>query len=401
MPRDAVADPSSGVKYSRENNDLPALFWEDAIPEDQDHPDLAGMMAIMEECTPAERAEALKCQGNDAFKFGKGNHYYYREAIKCYAAALAVPDADDVGLRATCLSNRAEAHLRLENWGHALSDAQASCVEQPENNGKAYLRAAKAARKLGKFEKAAAIARLGAQRCRDEGNAKFADELDGQAAAADNDKRVHDQRRILKEVGASARLGGAELLAQTALAKGVQLGPFAYEMPEGCQPAFAVDDEAGKDENGLPILAWPVLLLYGESMQKDVLSSVPETAVVADLLDEVFSTPPDWDDACSYLRERVELYFQQSSDPARERLDAPAIAREINKRALEPYGALDPPPDLPELPPSRSFVRIDESSTIADVVSDARHVVPGVLVLHVLARDTTFRAHVLSGRWAG
>lgn len=392
---------ADGTLYSSENNDLPALFWEDAIPDDPNHPDLVAMQEIMYgESTPSERAEAFKIQGNEAFKFGPGNHYYFREAIKCYTQALSVPELthEDDALKATCLSNRAECHLRLGNNGHALSDAQAACILQPNDAPKAYLRAAKAARALEKFEKAAVVARCGAEKCRAAKQDAFADQLDAIAQKSDEEFTRHKYRKELSEAASSERGSGAKMLAQTALAKGVDVGPFAYEMPEGCQPAFAIDDDAGVDDEGLPRLAWPTLLLYGESMQKDVLSSVPETAVISDLLDEVFAAPPDWDDACVYLRERVEVYYETSLHPARDRLDLDGVTAEITKRALEPYGHLDPPAGSSsgELS-SGSFVLIDESLTIGEVVKLPGHVVPGVLVLHVCARGTGFREHMLSG----
>lgn len=52
-------EASSSCRDQLSNDQVPAAFW-DALPSDQENPDLLAIKALQEESTPEERAETLK-----------------------------------------------------------------------------------------------------------------------------------------------------------------------------------------------------------------------------------------------------------------------------------------------------------------------------------------------------
>ena len=57
----AEAPPSSEAKEVKYNADnLPAAFWDEYPEHPEDNVDLAAINALLEECTPDERAETYK-----------------------------------------------------------------------------------------------------------------------------------------------------------------------------------------------------------------------------------------------------------------------------------------------------------------------------------------------------
>ncbi|KDE07038.1 hypothetical protein MVLG_02616 [Microbotryum lychnidis-dioicae p1A1 Lamole] len=70
--------------------------------------------------------DSLKDAGNEAFKMNRLDR-----AIAKYSEALAVDPENDV-LRATLLSNRATAQLKLKKYDEALSDCEACLALQPQ-----------------------------------------------------------------------------------------------------------------------------------------------------------------------------------------------------------------------------------------------------------------------------
>ena len=147
-----------------DNSDLPCAFWDADLSSDSNHPDALAIQALREESSPAERAETLKVQGNDALARGLqlGKRFYVAEAVKLYTQALGLiaglEGTEEEGLpalRVALLSNRAQAHLTLRNDRSALADATAATAADPAAV-KAWHRAARAAGRLGEWETAGA-----------------------------------------------------------------------------------------------------------------------------------------------------------------------------------------------------------------------------------------------------
>ena len=75
-------------------------------------------------------------QGNDAFKRGLQlkKKFFLKEAIQKYTEAIGLKDWQDKSLHAALYSNRAQAHLRLENNRNALDDALEALKLEPDND---------------------------------------------------------------------------------------------------------------------------------------------------------------------------------------------------------------------------------------------------------------------------
>lgn len=132
------------------DEDLPAVFW-DAMPSNNDNADLAAINALIDEQTPAERAESHKVsrnarhggvgtrrqrteqcncmqnQGNEALKTGLKHRkkFYFREASIAYTKGLEEHCGKD-DIDAVLFSNRAQVNLVLGNNRNALEDGLAA-----------------------------------------------------------------------------------------------------------------------------------------------------------------------------------------------------------------------------------------------------------------------------------
>lgn len=93
----------------------------------------------MAEETKANEVTAIKDQGNECFKQGK-----FQAAIDFYSQALEIEPS------AVLYCNRSFAHLKLENYGSAESDASAA-IELEANFIKGYFRRGSAHYAMGKY----------------------------------------------------------------------------------------------------------------------------------------------------------------------------------------------------------------------------------------------------------
>ncbi|KAM0787366.1 hypothetical protein ACM66B_003452 [Microbotryomycetes sp. NB124-2] len=91
--------------------------------------------------------ESLKDAGNEAFKAGR-----LEEAIAKYTEAAAV-DEDNDSFKATLMSNRATAYLKMKNFDQALADCN-TCLELDESYFKAYRTRARTYLALEQYEDA-------------------------------------------------------------------------------------------------------------------------------------------------------------------------------------------------------------------------------------------------------
>ena len=95
-----------------------------------------------------EGAEGAKSEGNAAYSSGN-----YRDAVEAYTRAIGL--APSV---ATYYANRAQAYIKLEDYGRGAEDAEAA-LERDPGYMKAYLRAGTCYRMMGMFSKAKAAFR--------------------------------------------------------------------------------------------------------------------------------------------------------------------------------------------------------------------------------------------------
>lgn len=88
------------------------------------------------------KQEALKAEGNDAFRTGKNE-----AAVAAYTACIDLAPESKLFL-STVFANRAAARMRLRQWDLASADCDA-CLDLNDQYIKGYLRRAECAQKIG------------------------------------------------------------------------------------------------------------------------------------------------------------------------------------------------------------------------------------------------------------
>jgi hypothetical protein len=377
---------SNGVGEDADDDLLPALFWdgtEDWINEDN-CADFAALQSLKyDDTTPEERADEYKRKGNDALKY-KQNKVYVRKAVQQYTLAL-MEKVDDPSLNSVLHSNRAHAALLLGNSRKALEDAQMS-VELNPANVKGWFRAAKSASGIEKLDECIGFCLEGLKL--EDGNRDLQTLL--KAAKKGVAKRAEQAQR-----DDASRVEVRSYMTEI-VKRQLKYGPPIMGTGER-MPEFAEDD-------GDALTHW-VLFVYPESMQTDVMERFDERSTFSDQLDDMFSddAPPlDWDSAGAYTRDRLELYYQSNAVRAYplDVLEGRLLDNARGSRRSEPAqgdrqwhkGTVDPRDQRMHL--------IDENNTLAEVLAEKDHVIPGHPVVYVVSRDTEFRARFLAGDWA-
>ncbi|CAI7862097.1 unnamed protein product, partial [Closterium sp. NIES-53] len=253
-------------------------------------------------------------QGNIALKEGqeqgrkgqrKQQRQAYLKALDLYSQALSVRDAHPLAdipasTVAVLRGNRAQAHLLLGNYGHALADAAESSRLDP-SNAKAPFRAAKACLALKRYAEAIT----------------WCDAALALPCAAPSDLlklRGDAQSKLAVLQAAAARSTAirskAERLAACITQRGVRMGRAAYKALSGARKPWA-------DETGA--VHWPVVVVYPEVMGSDLIEDACETDTLAVHVREMFGThapPLEWDTAGAYSADAVQLFLRTSAVPA-------------------------------------------------------------------------------------
>ncbi|RKP02047.1 hypothetical protein CXG81DRAFT_4646, partial [Caulochytrium protostelioides] len=261
-----------------------------SLPTDDDEPNvtLDAIQSLLYDGTPDEIAQTAKQNGNQAFMQGRA---HYKDAIQFYTQGIQ-SDPQDAALLATLYCNRAAVNLELKNLGRCLRDC-AEAIARDQTNIKAFFRAAKASRLLGRWDDAldcctwglgldaANAALLAEQELAAEGKRKA--EAKAQADAARAAEREADMARLVSDQTRDPLVRDA--------------------MP---QPVPEETDVWG----------WPVLLLYPDAGECDLIESLDERATLADILEQVLdpSAPAPWNMDRHLTLENACVYFQQRDD---------------------------------------------------------------------------------------
>ncbi|WIA28095.1 hypothetical protein OEZ86_010677 [Tetradesmus obliquus] len=402
-----------------DNADLPALFW-DSMPDNaEEHPDYIAMKALEEESTPEERAENFKQQGNNKLRVGlkSKNRLLLREAVEAYTKGLALK-CSDTQLNLALHNNRAHVHSLLGNWRSALQDSQAALQLEPASI-KAVFRGARAALKLGQWDVCGQLLQQGLalepeaaellqiQQVSWQGRASYRVvqqvskwdswgqllqqglELEPEAAellqiqqelAAS--RKQHEDQQAAQAAAREAALAPSRKLAAAIVLKGYRL--TLPEVHVGSKQPYV-------DKQGA--LHWPVMLLYPETGQQDVIEDWHEEDLVAEHLDVMFGPDApsiDWDTAGEYSRQRVQLYYlSNAGQPLKQDQLVDALHGKWPERDPQAgpkrYGSS-----------SSHWVPVDESLSLQQVLLAPDHVIPGVPLFWVLARDTQYQARFLA-----
>ncbi|GBF91215.1 hypothetical protein Rsub_04884 [Raphidocelis subcapitata] len=359
---------------------LPCLFWDEMPDKPEEHPDYAALQAIADECTPEERADSFRKQGNKKLEVGlkAKNRFLLREAVGLYTKGLEL-QSSEAGVNLALYNNRAHVHSLLGNWRNSLEDSQAARRLDP-SNVKAAFRAARAAAKLGQLELAGRLVDGGlALDPASKELLKLQSDLAPARAAAEARARAEAEAE-------ERRMAPARALAAALTARGYRL--TRPQVAVGTRRPYA--DAAG-------VVHWPVLLMYPETLQQDVVEDWADEDCVADHLDVMFgegAPPLPWDAAGEYSRARVELYYlanagQPLTQPQLEDAMAGRWPEGLDRDAEGPtrYGAA-----------AARWTRVDEALSLREVLTRPDHIVAGAPLFFVVAGGTEYRERFLTER---
>ncbi|KAF8072387.1 ttc4 [Scenedesmus sp. PABB004] len=394
---------------------LPALFWESMPDNAEEHPDYVALQALAEESTPEERAENFKTQGNGKLRVGlkAKNRLLLREAIEFYDKGLALR-CGDAAVNAALHNNRCHVNSLLGNWRSALQDSSAALRLDP-GNAKATFRGARAALKLGEWA-----------RCEELLAAGLAADPAGQELLQVQQELGAARRRHEDQLAAQAAAREAALAPARKLAAALALKGYRLTLPEVQVGA----KRPRLDAEGA--VHWPVMLMFPETGQQDVVEDWHEDSTVADHLDVMFgpdAPPLEWDAAGEYSRRRVRLHYLSNAGaplgqargraaaasgprpaappraaggagPRRPRATAAAAAAAAAQEQLVAamHGEWPDAPRGGAAGPRRygagasRWVAVDEGRTLREVLLEPGHAVPGVPLFWVVAEGSDRRA---------
>lgn len=299
-------------------------------------------------------------------------------------------------MRATLLSNRAQAHLALGNDRRALSDALAAAALDPKAT-KAFFRAARAALRLKEWRACEGAIRAGKESIvgEDEASKKRLvadfDALSLSLAKGEATARAAEEARAEAEARARA--------PSLALARSLLDPPRAWRI--GC-PQLSVGAARNKPWAVDGVIHWPLVFVYPESGATDAVETASELDPISAHLDAMFgslddsssesSHPPPpplpWDEAGAYRDRRdIELYYLSH---ATEPLPTAEALADVLHRGW-PEGLRASPPQR-HGPKAARAVRVDERLTLGEVLSREDFVVPGIPAFFVLSRSNKGRA---------
>lgn len=293
------------------------FFMENITQEDINrNANCAALASIVyDEVPPDEIAENRKEHGNRALNMALNPNQERRENLAraaCYSYTEALQaKGKDTKLSSTIYANRSLAQFIIGNYGHALEDAQRAIILNPGYR-KAYYRAAKCALALKKYD-------LGLQLL-DKGRrvtnppmdaaavAEFAD-LEKQCAAG-KEKATSEEAKLRR----TARTQAAKVsnVARAITSTGIKISPRAEVTSE--QMGVYGNPKPYFDTNAK--LHVPLLFMYDEYQQTDIMHDVDCDVCAAELLDELMPFP--WDDRGRYRRFDDIIVFFKIDDGVKE-----------------------------------------------------------------------------------
>ncbi|XP_070563918.1 tetratricopeptide repeat protein 4-like [Ptychodera flava] len=314
LPRTKYKDGLSEENWREEIEQIPA-FMTTAPTEDEiaNNPTLAALQAIKHEETapPEEKAANFKEDGNDYFKKKK-----YKQAIIAYTEGIK-QKCSDVKLNAILFTNRAAAQFYIGNYRSSLNDVKEAKKLKPDHL-KALIRGAECCMKLSNFEEAMTWCDEALKVSPSEKKV-----LDIRAKA-DKEKRTAERDKRKQKVAEKKEKAKQEALIAAIKARKITLAsPPVPEDPDAepsTQDPLSLSSIEGSvptghkvylDDSG--VLHWPVLFMYPEYGQTDMINDFNENDRFIDHVNVMFggdSVAP-WDEERTYKPENLEIYFEE------------------------------------------------------------------------------------------
>lgn len=329
--------PSSGKPQKTLDETLKSfesvpLFMKDLPTEDEASTSSSAALDALQSLafsgTPNEQANNFKSHGNDYFKAKR-----HRDALGFYDQAIAV-EPDDAELLLSLHLNRAACQLALGNYRSALRDTSNALGIDPRSQ-KAFYRAARALFELGRFVEAID--------CCDHILEIDASNAEAVALRANIVERAQRREKHEREnAERQARQKENDLaLHRALLARGLWIE--SSPRPPADHPAKAHFDPDTTTSQPPDIvrhpLVLPVLLLYPQYGQSDLIEAFHEDTTVGAHLDAMF--PPEsrgslsWDTKGEYVSSKLNVY---ASTRKRRLL---RVGRSLSLREVIDQGAQD------------------------------------------------------------
>uniref|UniRef100_A0A673TET3 Tetratricopeptide repeat domain 4 n=1 Tax=Suricata suricatta TaxID=37032 RepID=A0A673TET3_SURSU len=245
------------------------------------NPDLACLQSIIfdEERSPEEQAKTYKNEGNDYFKEKE-----YKKAVISYSEGLK-KKCTDPDLNVVLYTNRAAAQYYLGNFRSALSDVTAARKLKPCHL-KAIVRGASCHLELRNFDEA--------------------------MNWCDEGLQIDSRDKKLLEMRAKAHKLKARNIRVVSDGTSEDEDSDTEDLGELFMERVSAENRHGTrlsiDEQGR--LSWPVLFLYPEHTQSDLITAFHEDTRLIDHLKVMFGETPSWDLEQKYCPDNIEVYFE-------------------------------------------------------------------------------------------
>ncbi|XP_067928337.1 tetratricopeptide repeat protein 4-like isoform X1 [Watersipora subatra] len=311
--KDVPIEPFDFKKMEEAMVNHPAFMteWDPSKPMT---PEMEALINIKyEECDDAtEKATNYKDDGNVNFKNSK-----YRWAIDNYTVAIQCQSPDKI-LNAVCYTNRAAAQYRLGNIRSAFQDVVFARKFVPDHM-KAIVRGANCACKMRKF--AIALRWIESGLLIDPSHQELLNlrqTCEKLQKEEERDKRKEQAKERKQEKKRKTLLDAVKL-------RSIQLrGVYGEDHDEEGMVGEEWESLFGRTANteaasarvfvdDFGTMHWPLLLMYPEYGQTDLISQANETTRLYDLLYQVFGpeTPSaSWDEELKYKLDRIEVFFE-------------------------------------------------------------------------------------------
>lgn len=289
------------------------FFMANINEENMDSDTVSALQSLVFDGTPEEAAENFKVQGNTCYAMKK-----YEDAVKFYTQAIDSKSADDM-LNSSVYSNRAAVNLELSNFGSVLRDC-ALAIRCNSKNIKAYFRSIKALIALDRVDE-------GIDCCRK------AIELDPDFETFHMDlKRLQDRKRRLEEIAAVVKRKVEETEKTANIIKDALVERNYRSVETGSTESLQHPDAAPyRIEFVEGELCFPVVFLYPEFNQSDVISSFGESDTFCHYFEQMFSSRSPWDGNHLYQPQNLDWYFETHTEKyAKESRKLVSVLRSVS-----------------------------------------------------------------------
>ncbi|KAI8898084.1 hypothetical protein BC833DRAFT_591202 [Globomyces pollinis-pini] len=336
------------------------------VEESEDADTLTAIQSLVFEGTPEETAENFKIQGNACYAAGK---IKFKDAIKYYTKGISAK-ANDNELNSILYSNRAAVNLELGNFGSVLYDCTRAIKFNPKNV-KAYFRSIKALIALDKVDE-------GIDCC------LRAMEVDSQNIHFPNDlkklrKRKEDLKELdrLRKIKEQKKREEAEYLESMKRKRNYNFVSLPINEEEDdlltLQHPDAPTNRIELLSDGT--LTFPVIFLYPEFNQSDVIASFSELDTFYAHFEHMFSEPAPWDPNHLYHPQTLDWYFETYPGNKNDKTELISVLKTCNANQA----------------PSQSAAHRYVCLTLQDVLKNKQYpIIDGVATFVILSRNSEF-----------